>query len=241
MVSFKSSKHHFAIGLNRVVRSRQTQTDENRNRYQHPVHAKYDSFITLSAVPWTIPKWREEQNKLCDRGQNNITTFCSQSNFRQKEDIWHMPIFFPEYFQRRNFRTGFAMAVLNYIWKHWETRGELIVCVTAIENSWTCRSKLEMTEQIRLAGKATLTSGLHLGRSEVLRSLRHYLRAQIQGHHTIDHLAERGVERWSAKRSSLTGLGFSERIDPSCIELNWFTAFLLGGSDPRSVAELFGY
>ena len=25
----------------------------------------------------------------------------------------------------------------------------------------------------RLAGKATLTSGLHLGRSEVLRSLRH--------------------------------------------------------------------
>ena len=54
----------------------------------------------------------------------------------------------------------------------------------------------------RLAGKATLTSGLLLGRSEVLRSLRHYLLAQSQGHHTIDRLEERGVERGSARRSS---------------------------------------
>ena len=46
-----------------------------------------------------------------------------------------------------------------------------------------------------LRGKATLTSGLLLGRSEVLRSLRHYMRAQSQGHHTIDRLEERGVER----------------------------------------------
>ena len=45
----------------------------------------------------------------------------------------------------------------------------------------------------RLAGKAILTSGLLLGRSEVLRSLRHYLQAQSQGHHTIDRLEERGV------------------------------------------------
>ena len=50
----------------------------------------------------------------------------------------------------------------------------------------------------RLAGKATLTSGLLLGRSEVLRSLRHYLRAQSQGHHTVDSLEERGEERGSA-------------------------------------------
>ena len=55
----------------------------------------------------------------------------------------------------------------------------------------------------RLVGKATLTSGLLLGRSEVLRSLRHYLRAQSQGHHTIDRLEERSVERGSARRSSL--------------------------------------
>jgi len=35
-----------------------------------------------------------------------------------------------------------------------------------------------MTEQIdRLAGKTSLTNGLLLGNSEVLRSLRHYLQA----------------------------------------------------------------
>ena len=57
----------------------------------------------------------------------------------------------------------------------------------------------------RLAAKVTLTSGLLLGRSEVLRSLRHYQRAQIQRQHTIDRLEERGVERGSARRSSLKG------------------------------------
>ena len=57
----------------------------------------------------------------------------------------------------------------------------------------------------RLAGKGTLTSGLLLGRSKVLRSLRHYLRAQSQGHHTPDRLEERGVERGSARRSCLKG------------------------------------
>ena len=57
----------------------------------------------------------------------------------------------------------------------------------------------------RLAGKATITSGLLLGRYEVLSSLRHYLRAQNQGRHTIDRLEERGVERGSARRSSLKG------------------------------------
>ena len=57
----------------------------------------------------------------------------------------------------------------------------------------------------RLAGKATLTSGLHLGKSEVLRNLRHYLRAQGQGHHTIDRLEERGMERGFARRYSLIG------------------------------------
>ena len=55
------------------------------------------------------------------------------------------------------------------------------------------------------AGKATLTNGLLLGRSERLRSLKHYLRAQNQGQHSIDRLEERGVERGSARRSSLKG------------------------------------
>ena len=57
----------------------------------------------------------------------------------------------------------------------------------------------------RLAGKTTPKSGLLLGRSVVLRSLRHYLRAQSQGHHTINSLEKRGVERGSARRSSLKG------------------------------------
>ena len=47
----------------------------------------------------------------------------------------------------------------------------------------------------RLAGKATLTSTLLLGSSEVLRSLRHCQRAQGQVRHSIDRLEERGVER----------------------------------------------
>ena len=43
-----------------------------------------------------------------------------------------------------------------------------------------------------LASKATLTSGLLLGRSEVLRSLRHYLRAQPR---TSDHRSSAGERR----------------------------------------------
>ena len=55
-----------------------------------------------------------------------------------------------------------------------------------------------------LAAKATLTSGLLPKGSGVLRSLRHYLRAQSQGHHTINLLEERGVERGSGRQSFLT-------------------------------------
>ena len=57
----------------------------------------------------------------------------------------------------------------------------------------------------RLASKATLTSSLLFIRSKVLRNLRHYLRAQRLGHHTTDRLEESGVERGSARRSSLKG------------------------------------
>ena len=57
----------------------------------------------------------------------------------------------------------------------------------------------------RLASEAIITSGLLLGRSEVLRDLRHYLRAQSQEHHTVDRLEERGVDRGSARRSSSKG------------------------------------
>ena len=55
----------------------------------------------------------------------------------------------------------------------------------------------------RLAGKATITKGMRLGRSEVPRRLRHNLRTQSQGHRTIDRFEERDVERENARRSSL--------------------------------------
>ena len=49
----------------------------------------------------------------------------------------------------------------------------------------------------RLADKATrFTSAL---RVDVLRSLRHYLRARRDEHHTIDRLQQTGVERRSAR------------------------------------------
>ena len=63
---------------------------------------------------------------------------------------------------------------------------------------WTCRG--EGKRPSRQTGKATLINGLLLGRSEVLRSLRHYLWAQSQGHHTIDHLEKRGTERGNPRR-----------------------------------------
>ena len=40
--------------------------------------------------------------------------------------------------------------------------------------------------------------------SQVLRSLRHYLHVQSQGHQTTDHLEERGMERGSTRRPSLS-------------------------------------
>ena len=64
-----------------------------------------------------------------------------------------------------------------------------------------CPGHAEVKENDR-AGKATLAGSLLLGRSEVLKSLRHYLRVQSQGHHTIDRPEERVVERGSDRRSS---------------------------------------
>ena len=53
-----------------------------------------------------------------------------------------------------------------------------------------------------LAGKATITSGLRLRRSGMLRTSRLYLRAQSQGLHTMCRLEEKGKEKGSARRSS---------------------------------------
>ena len=61
--------------------------------------------------------------------------------------------------------------------------------------------KLLIDLLIQYGVSLTLTRWVAGAKSEVLRSLRHYLRAQSQGHHTIDRLEERGVERESARRS----------------------------------------
>ena len=77
----------------------------------------------------------------------------------------------------------------------------------------------------RPAGKATLRSGLRLGRSEVLRSLRHYLRAQSQGHHTIDRLEERGVKEEALDNSVLKG---REKVVTNQMNTGFFSKATLG-------------
>ena len=54
-----------------------------------------------------------------------------------------------------------------------------------------------MNAQIRLANTADITSGLQLGRAEVLRGLRNFLNMDRPEHHSIDHLKERGLEKGS--------------------------------------------
>ena len=90
----------------------------------------------------------------------------------------------------------------------------------------------------RLADKATLTNGLLLGRSEVLRSLRHYLRAQSQEHHTVDRLEEKGVERGSARRSSLKG---RERASVSQINTGQVSKVTLGKTSDRRGGAHMGF
>ena len=53
--------------------------------------------------------------------------------------------------------------------------------------------------------KVTIINSLHLGRSEVLRSLGHYPWAQSQEHDTINCLEERVMERGSPQKSFLKG------------------------------------
>ena len=71
--------------------------------------------------------------------------------------------------------------------------------------AWTYRSEGKRPSRQTGGQSDPLTSGLLLGRSEVLKSLRHYMRAQSQGHHTIDRLEEGSVERGRARQSSLKG------------------------------------
>ena len=67
-----------------------------------------------------------------------------------------------------------------------------------------CMPIRENNQADTLVGRATTTNGLCLRRSEVLRSLRHYLQARIQGHLTNDFLEERGWGRGHALWSSFS-------------------------------------
>ena len=60
----------------------------------------------------------------------------------------------------------------------------------------------------RLAGNATTTTGLHLGRSEVLRAVRQHLQQledNKEHHHSVDRLLERDVQKGSGRSSTLRG------------------------------------
>ena len=70
----------------------------------------------------------------------------------------------------------------------------------------------------RLAGKATLTSGLLLRRSEVLRSLRHYLWTQNQGHYTTRLIAWR---RDALKEGVLGNFPWKDQRGPGHHQIRW--------------------
>ena len=53
----------------------------------------------------------------------------------------------------------------------------------------------------RLASTADITSGLQLGRADLLRSLRSFLNMDRPDYHSTDCLKERGVEKGSAQQT----------------------------------------
>ena len=57
----------------------------------------------------------------------------------------------------------------------------------------------------RLASTSDITSGLQLGRAEMLRGLRNFLNMDMPEHHSIDCLKERGVEKGIGRQSTLQG------------------------------------
>ena len=92
-----------------------------------------------------------------------------------------------------------------------------------------------MTEQIDwITIKATFTSGLLLGRTEVLRSLRHYLRAKdIRSFYRLE---ERGVERGIARQSSLKG---RERTIVNQMNIGTVSKATSGEMSNRRVEHMF--
>ena len=133
-------------------------------------------------------KWKmgwEVHNGMCQ---------CSTSTFEYR---WHVSMF--------NIHLWIQMACVNVQHPPLNTDGMCQCSTSTFEHR--CGSAVpdmpgskDMTEQRDWYAKATVTSGLRLGRSDMLR-------AKGQWHDTIDHLEERGVERESARPSSLKGRG----------------------------------
>ena len=57
----------------------------------------------------------------------------------------------------------------------------------------------------RLASTADITSGLQLGRAEVLRDLKNFLNMDRPEHHSIDLPKKRGMEKGSGLHETLQG------------------------------------
>ena len=57
----------------------------------------------------------------------------------------------------------------------------------------------------KTASTADITSGLQLGKAEVLRDLRNFLNTNKPEHHSTDRLKERGVEKGSRRHSTHQG------------------------------------
>ena len=72
---------------------------------------------------------------------------------------------------------------------------------TALGMSGVCGNE----QADRLASTADITSGLQLGRAEMLRGLRNFLNMDKPEHHIIAGLKERGVEKGSGQQSTLRG------------------------------------
>ena len=65
-----------------------------------------------------------------------------------------------------------------------------------------------MWQHVKLSSMLTfadITSGLQLGRAEVLRGLRNFLNMDKPEHHSMDLVKERRVEKGSGRHSTLQG------------------------------------
>ena len=74
---------------------------------------------------------------------------------------------------------------------------------TTVSACMVCHCGTEWED--RLAITSDITSGLWLGRAEVLRGLRNFLNMDRPESHSIDRLKERGMEKGTSRYSTLQG------------------------------------